>query len=118
MSQRIITAAIRRCAFAICKAAIDVVSAADRCTMRLCHLFHARHAFAFAANRSNSNSNKRLIASLRGSLRCLSSDVASSYAMPMQAAAYQSAEGRSMGTRAWRVRPTQVVRGLTPVALG
>ena len=44
MRQRIITAAIRRCAFAICKAAADVVLAADRCAMRMsCHLFNARH---------------------------------------------------------------------------
>jgi hypothetical protein len=113
MSQRIITAAIR-CAFAICKAAIDVVSAADRCTTRLCHLFHARH-FALAANRSNSNSNKRLSTSLRGSSP-LQSDFASSYAMSMQAA-YSQAEQRPAGTQAWRVRPT-AVRSLVPVALG
>jgi len=116
MSQRITTAAISRCAFAICKAANDIVSAADRSTTRLCHLFHARHAFGLEANRSNSNSNKRLSTSLRGSLR-LSSAFASSYAMPMQAA-YQSAGCRPAGTRAWRVRPMQVVRGPAPVALG
>ena len=106
MRQRIITAAIRRCAFAICKAAADVVSAVDRCAMRMsCHLFSARHGFASPS----SHSHKRLAGALRG------------YTGRLQAATstYEPAtKNRPANTKAWQVRPTRVVRARAPVTLG
>ncbi|HEX4000251.1 MAG TPA: hypothetical protein VHX65_16995 [Pirellulales bacterium] len=113
MRQRIITAAIRRCAFAISKAAADVVLAADRCAMRMfCHLFHARHGSASPASRSNIGSIKRL--ALLGS-----AFLAKAERVQPATYAYQPATTcRPANTQAWLVRPAQVVRGLAPVSLG
>jgi len=105
MRQRIITAAIRRCAFAIRKAAADVVLAADRCAMRMsCHLFSARHGFG-----SPSDSHQRLTGALLGYTGRLHAATA----------AYEPAtKSRPANTKAWQVRPTQVVRARAPIALG
>jgi hypothetical protein len=106
MRQRIITAAIRRCAFAICKAAADVVLAADRCAMRMsCNLFSARHGLASPSSRSP---NKRLTGGLRGN----------SGRLQAATAAYRPATERTAITAAWQVRPSQVVRARAPIALG
>jgi hypothetical protein len=106
MRQRIITAAIRRCAFAICKAAADVVSAVDRCAMRMsCHLFSARHGLGSPS----SHSHKRLAGALRGYTGRL---------QPATATNRLATERRSANTAAWQVRPTQVVRATAPVTLG
>jgi hypothetical protein len=106
MRQRIITATIRRCAFAICKAAADVVLAADRCAMRMSgHLFSARHGFASPS----SHSHKRLTGAVRGD----------SGRLQTATSTYRPAiSNRSANTAAWRVRPMQVVRVVAPVALG
>ncbi len=107
MRQRITIATIRRCAFAICKAAAAIVSVVDRCAMQMnAHLFHARHSSASSANSSNGSSSKRLAGGLRGYRGCL-----------QVAAAYEPATAL-VDTRAWRVRPMQVVRRLATVSLG
>ena len=110
MRQRIITAAIRRCAFAIRKAAADVVLAADRCAMRMsCHLFSARHGLAAPAGSQPSGSQERLTGALLGYTGCLQAATS----------AYEPAtKSRPANTKAWQVRPTRVVRARAPIALG